>query len=107
MAKGALFPPEGAMRRHEECVGRWLAECGVPARKRFCAVSRGIFRWPQLMGELCREAGLPPPDPVLMDIYTLNVISITQYGVAATRRYKYRRLESSEHKVGSSGIKEY
>jgi hypothetical protein len=64
MAKNQQFPDEGAMQRHEESERRWLKEQGVPARKRYVTVSRGIFCWPRRMAELCEEARLPPPAQV-------------------------------------------
>ena len=102
MAKEKQFPDQAAMERHEKSVRCWLGERGVPPRKRHCAIARGLFCWPQLMRELCSEAGLEPPALWLLDIYTLNLICITQYGIAATRRLKYHRTLPSKQADGAA-----
>jgi hypothetical protein len=93
MAKENRFPDAAAMLRHEEAFSRWLTARGVPPRRRHTAVTRGLFYWPQQMAELCAEAGLPAPAQWQLDIYTFNIICITQYGLEATKRLKYHVVQ--------------
>jgi hypothetical protein len=101
MAKERRFPDKPTMELHEEKFRRWLADRGVLPRKHHSAIARGLFCWPQFMAELCEEAGMEPPPTWLIDIYTLNVICITQYGIAATRLLKYHRQEPPKQGGGS------